>query len=217
MQLRRSKKKIPLFLEVKMIQNLKMKMRQKKTKTAKRDSKPKKEPQDNLNMAHRLIKYWVADVEALYDQKSMTFNVHIFSHFAENVSRWGPAWAVSTYCFESAIGKLKNILHAHRGVPHQIHRQLSYNQARNILSNTCSTPRTDIFIENIKSKPNKMTRFGFPASSTAFIEGMYEQLTMAMKEHDSEIELCAAPERHKHLFFDIRKMPKNVAVTTAVT
>ncbi|KAK3909968.1 Halomucin [Frankliniella fusca] len=114
---------------------------------------------ENVNMAHKLIRYWVADVETLYGQKFMSFNVHIFSHFAENVSRWGPAWAVSTYCFESAIGKLKNTLHAHRGVPHQINREMSYNQARNILINSCSTPRTEIFIENIKSKPNKMLKY----------------------------------------------------------
>ncbi|KAE8741238.1 hypothetical protein FOCC_FOCC013225, partial [Frankliniella occidentalis] len=113
----------------------------------------------DVNNAHRLIQLWVSDVEKLYGEKYMTYNVHIFSHLAENVARWGPTWAVSTYCFESAIGNLKNILHAQRGVPHQVHRNLSYKQAKHILINTCSTPGTEVFLESIKSKPNKMTKY----------------------------------------------------------
>ncbi|KAK3916484.1 Midasin, partial [Frankliniella fusca] len=153
---------------------------------------------DHVNSAHKLLQCWVADVERLYGQKYMSFNVHICSHLAENVCRWGPWWAVSTYCFESAIGELKNILHAQRGIPHQVERELSYCQAKKILLNTCQTPRAEKFLDDIKSKPNKMTAFlnleecVVVGKGEDLIPNHEERFLMSQSTQDIDNENCVA-------------------------
>lgn len=124
--------------------------------------------------------------------------VIFFSHLAENVSRWGPTWAVSTYAFESAIGELKNILHAYRGVSHQVYRSICYKLAKQILMLTCQTARTEIFLDSIKSKPNKMTKYlsleecVLVGAENDFVATDEETFLIGQSDHDIDLNNCGA-------------------------
>jgi len=110
--------------------------------------------------AHQLALHFGRDAENLYGMSLMTYNMHIFSlHIAENAVRWGPLWAINTFSYEAGNKDLKGLLHAQHGVPHQIHRALSYGQAASILHINCSTDKTKSYNASIASKPTKMTRY----------------------------------------------------------
>ncbi|KAK3919201.1 Xin actin-binding repeat-containing protein 2 [Frankliniella fusca] len=117
---------------------------------------------EQVDAASLLLAHFVHGVERLYGKNYMTYNVHILSHLAESVAKWGPVWAVSSYAFESGNGDLKEIIHGQRGIPNQIQRFLSETQALKILRNHFRSPRTEDFIESIEPKPKvqKMRRVG---------------------------------------------------------
>lgn len=151
---------------------------------------------NDVNIAHKLLIHFVSNVQMIYGKKYMTFNVHILLHLAQNATRWGPTWAVSTWCFESAIGVLKRLLHAQRGVYNQVERALSYKQAMAILLRTCRTPKTEVFLESIVPKPNKMTTYlplkecvviGKPID---FVPDDEEKFLITQSEHDINLREC---------------------------
>ncbi|KAK3920928.1 Replicase polyprotein 1ab [Frankliniella fusca] len=109
--------------------------------------------ENDVETAHRLLVHFVCGVQNLYGKGCMTYNVHILTHLAESVDRWGPVWALSTYSFESGNGELKAIIHAQRGIPHQIQRFISEKEALKILISSCSSQKTEEFLESIQSKP----------------------------------------------------------------
>ncbi|KAJ1526468.1 hypothetical protein ONE63_009601 [Megalurothrips usitatus] len=74
---------------------------------------------NDVDVAEIMMENFVRGTEELYGLREMTFNMHISEHAAESVRRWGALWCVSTYCFESMNGKLKEKIHAERGIPHQ--------------------------------------------------------------------------------------------------
>lgn len=54
----------------------------------------------------------------------ITFNVHQLLHLEKSVVSWGPLWAHSTHGFESANGDLLDVIHAAKGVHHQVCRHI---------------------------------------------------------------------------------------------
>ncbi|KAK3908358.1 Titin [Frankliniella fusca] len=124
---------------------------------------------EDIETAHKLALRFGRDAEYLYGLPFMTYNIHIFCHhIAENCVRWGPLWAINTFSFESGNKDLKGLIHAQHGVPHQIHRALSYRQASSILKINCGSHRTEAYKGNIASKVNKMTRYN-PVDECALI------------------------------------------------
>ena len=114
----------------------------------------------DIEAGHKLSLRFGRDAEYIYGKSFMTYNLHIFcQHIAENVVRWGPLFGVNTYCYEAGNKDLKSLLHAQRGVPHQIHRALSYRQASSILKINCGTQKTETYEASIAAKVNKMTRY----------------------------------------------------------
>ena len=61
-------------------------------------------------------------MEKLYNKTAMTYNVHQLLHLAESIANWGPLWAHSAYCFESANYILLNAIKCAKGVKEQILR-----------------------------------------------------------------------------------------------
>ncbi|XP_042147437.1 uncharacterized protein LOC121836570 [Ixodes scapularis] len=70
-----------------------------------------------------LVKF-VVDVQVLYDEKQMTFNIHQMLHLSKSVLHQGPLWAHSCFAFESNIGQVKELVTSAKGVPLQIVERL---------------------------------------------------------------------------------------------
>lgn len=122
---------------------------------------------EHANVAHKLLLHFERDVEVLYGKSYMSYNVHICgNHMAENTMRWGPSWAISTYSYEAGIKETKGLIHAERGVPHQIHRSHSYKQASKIIRDKCKSDKTEAFEIALAPKPNKKTKY-FPVAECA--------------------------------------------------
>ena len=86
-----------------------------------------------LDWADELLHKFVAHSEKLYSKVSMTFNMHLLLHLAKSVYYWGPLWAHSAFAFESGNGHLLNVIHAAKGVHHQICRRISLQYSYLIL------------------------------------------------------------------------------------
>lgn len=108
---------------------------------------------EDCRNAHILLSHFIVKTEELYGKSMMTFNLHILSHLADHVLRWGNLQFSSAFCFEAANGLLKQLIHAQRGIPHQIKRALSHRLAFQLLQAECSSRYTDGFLEKIKKKP----------------------------------------------------------------
>ncbi|KAH8035074.1 hypothetical protein HPB51_004315 [Rhipicephalus microplus] len=70
-----------------------------------------------------LVKF-VVDMQFLYGEKNMTFNVHQLLHMAQSVLNQGPLWAHSCFAFESNIGQIKQLVTSAKGAPLQIVERL---------------------------------------------------------------------------------------------
>lgn len=79
-----------------------------------------------IDHADFLLHQFVCDTEMLYSGKLMTFNVHQLLHLAKSVLNWGPLWAHTTYGFENGNGDLLDIIHAAKGVHHQVCRHIGF-------------------------------------------------------------------------------------------
>lgn len=87
----------------------------------------------DIDIADKLLRQFVGETEILYSKVSMTFNVHLLLHLTESVYDWGPLWAHNTYAFESQNGKLLKVIHAAKGVHHQVCRRISLQYSMLIL------------------------------------------------------------------------------------
>ncbi|KAJ1530161.1 hypothetical protein ONE63_005092 [Megalurothrips usitatus] len=101
------------------------------------------------------MKMYVGGVFELYGKKELTFNMHISNHAADNALKWGNGWSVSMYSFENGNKNLKTIIHAARGIPHQVIRSLQRDCALNILRAEASTAQTDLFSSSMVRKEEK--------------------------------------------------------------
>lgn len=72
-----------------------------------------------------MLHEFVAQTEILYSKAVMTFNVHLLLHLAKSVRDWDPLWAHNAFAFESGNGYLLKVIHAAKGVHHQICRRMS--------------------------------------------------------------------------------------------
>ncbi|XP_077498330.1 uncharacterized protein LOC144109415 [Amblyomma americanum] len=96
-----------------------------------------------------LVKF-VVDVQFLYGERHMTYNVHQLLHIAKSVVNQGPLWAHSCFTFESNIGHLKELVTSAKGVPLQIVERLmlasNYKSLR-----TQASPRIQHFLSDTRT------------------------------------------------------------------
>ena len=55
----------------------------------------------------------------------MSYNVHLLTHLADAVEKWGPLWSHSAFVFEDVIGLLKTVYHGTQLVPKHILKYFS--------------------------------------------------------------------------------------------
>lgn len=70
-----------------------------------------------------LVKF-VLDVQFLFGESEMTYNVHQLLHLPKSVAQQGPLWAHSCFAFESNLGRVKELITSAKGVPMQIVERL---------------------------------------------------------------------------------------------
>ena len=103
-----------------------------------------------IEVAQELIKQFVGHIEELYGVKELTFNAHISVHATEDVKRWGPMHCISAYAFENANKLLKNKIHAERGIPHQVVRNLGTDQSLRLLRTAVGNYKSARFKTKLK-------------------------------------------------------------------
>ena len=86
-----------------------------------------------VDYADKLLHDFVARTELLYSKVSMTFNVHLLLHLSRSVYDWGPLWSHNAYAFESGNGDLLKVIHAAKGVHHQVCRRISLQYSMSVL------------------------------------------------------------------------------------
>jgi len=75
-----------------------------------------------IAMCNLALHKFVVLVKDLYGEEHVSYNVHLLTHLASAVERWGPLWANSAFLFEDANGKLLTFFHGSSGVSKQIFR-----------------------------------------------------------------------------------------------
>lgn len=63
---------------------------------------------------------FMVDVQFLYSDKEITFNVHQLIYLPKSIVLHGPLWEQSYFLDETSIGLLKTLLKTAKGVPSQI-------------------------------------------------------------------------------------------------
>ena len=80
-----------------------------------------------------MLYIFVANVEKFYTKAAMTYNIHQLLHVIQSVVDWGPLWAHSSYCFESANYVLLTAIKCAKGVKQQIIRFINIHYITRIL------------------------------------------------------------------------------------
>ena len=75
------------------------------------------------NRADMLMLSFVGRFQMLYGTSSMTYNVHVLTHLATSVQKWGPLWTHSCFPFESCNGEVKKLLCGSKGIALQAMRK----------------------------------------------------------------------------------------------
>ena len=86
-----------------------------------------------VDKADELLHMFMADTEKLYSATAMTFNVHLLLHLARSVYNWGPLTAHSAYGLEDGNRQLLQIIHAAKGVHHQVGHHIALNSKKKLL------------------------------------------------------------------------------------
>lgn len=78
-----------------------------------------------LNNLNDMLLRFDSEAENLYTLNAMTYNTHQLLHITESIANWGPLWAHSSFCFESANYYLLRTIKCGRGVIQQIVRYIN--------------------------------------------------------------------------------------------
>ncbi|XP_067207385.1 uncharacterized protein [Linepithema humile] len=126
----------------------------------------------DLDEAEYLLKLFVRDIEILYDDRQLTYNVHQLLHLTLCVRRWGPLWANSAFPFENFNGFLSNFVHGSKHIGKEIANNLQIVNGVQILRN----------------KVNKINRSNSTLQKDNGVNGNSVKVTLS----DSERELLIA-------------------------
>lgn len=93
---------------------------------------------DDIEEAETLLRVFVSLVEKLYDDRQLTYNVHMLLHLGLCVRRWGPLWAWAAFPFESFNGFLSRIVHGSKHIGQELINNIIIAQGVQVLKNKVS-------------------------------------------------------------------------------
>ncbi|XP_032458059.1 uncharacterized protein LOC116417910 [Nasonia vitripennis] len=105
-----------------------------------------------LNDMNDMLCTFLSEAENLYTLTAMTYNTHQLLHVADSIANWGPLWAHSSFCFESANYYLLRAIKCGRGVVQQIIRYINLERYVQMLEKIVypnTTSRIEIFYKDI--------------------------------------------------------------------
>lgn len=112
--------------------------------------------------AENCLLQFVQDIPVLYDKKHVSFNVHLLTHLASNVLKWGPLWTHSAFPYEDYNQQIKKTVKSSQHVMLQISDFFRLKSILPIVYETYSnlfTPTEKVFIEDmlkISKLPDKI-------------------------------------------------------------
>lgn len=92
----------------------------------------------DIEEAEKLFKLYVKQIEELYSDRELSYNVHQLLHLALSVRRWGPLWATSAFPFENFNGFLANCVHGNKHLGQELVNNLVIAQGIQILNDRVS-------------------------------------------------------------------------------
>lgn len=84
---------------------------------------------DDIEFSQVLINEFASDFRLHYGKKSMSFNLHSFSHLPNQVKRKGPLHLINCFPFEGYFKVTKSYPNGTRNVAGQVAQQIELNQA----------------------------------------------------------------------------------------
>lgn len=162
---------------------------------------------ENLEIADTLINVFLFRTQEYYGRADMLFNLHILKHLIAHIIRNGPPWATNAYSFEDGNGRLKKIIHSNSGVPQQVIRALSWEEAFKILHSVVSDKAKN-YVSEI-SQPEQHRKLSFVVNNVRVI-GKSEKFVPTEEERYQ----C---ELHEHIPTNLKCYPKVVYRNCAYT
>lgn len=81
-------------------------------------------PSGDIDRMHELIRIWQKLIPQMMDAQAQTYSTHALSHLPDQIKRFGAAWAISTFPFESYCGQYSGMIKSGTGVLQQLNRRL---------------------------------------------------------------------------------------------
>ena len=110
---------------------------------------------DQLNHVDDMLHEFVFDTEVLFTKTAMTSNIHLLLHISESVMNWGPLWAHSTYCFESANHHTLQAIHCSIDVNLQIVRYINMQKTVRTLQHSLYPHASSVVIDYCETLSKK--------------------------------------------------------------
>ncbi|XP_054723867.1 uncharacterized protein LOC129233980 [Uloborus diversus] len=88
---------------------------------------------------YELILKFVTEVQIMYGEESMTYNVHLLLHFTTSVVNWEPLWCHSMFVYEGFNSTLQSFIMGTRGIKSRavkkflLHQEISNNNVYQLM------------------------------------------------------------------------------------
>ncbi|KAH9374913.1 hypothetical protein HPB48_022962 [Haemaphysalis longicornis] len=93
-----------------------------------------------IREAEKLFCTFVSQMSTLYDDESLTFNVHQLLHLSKATRMFGPLWGTSTFPFEDGIGQALRLVSAAKFVPVQVAERCIMRESYHTLERQIALP-----------------------------------------------------------------------------
>ena len=83
-----------------------------------------------VNLAKKLLFQFYEEFEKLYGLQHCSINVHMLSHLASTVERFGPLWCTSCFAFDSMNFEAKKLIHGSGFVLLQVRNEINKSEIK---------------------------------------------------------------------------------------
>lgn len=90
---------------------------------------------EDLEESDKLLKLFVLQIENLYNDRQLTYNVHKLLHLVLCVKRWGPLRGTSAFAFENYNGFIAKCVHGKKHFAQEIVNNVQIAQGIQLLKN----------------------------------------------------------------------------------
>lgn len=101
----------------------------------------------DLNKSRKMLQKFCLQMEELYEDRYLTFNLHCLLHLVDKVKDLGPLWSHSCFFYEDLNGDLRSLFHGTNNIQQQILLAANIQQQIPTLKKdlTCQPEAEDLF------------------------------------------------------------------------